>query len=554
MRAVPKTVTVGFFTHLICIVAGIAACLILTGSAPVLARAAGEAVTVTLHGAAGEASGAMAFLEFRGRTWMVDCGSFQPEGAGEPASRDDAAARRNQTLPRDATAARGIFISHAHRDHIGRLPLLVHQGYRGPIYLTEATASIARVMLRTEIMYDDRRVRRWVWSARSATEKTNTSVHWMPECKSARAINARNRREKHCPFHALVKAGARSRPCRKCVDHELARIARLFTIALFGVPVAVDEKVSCTFLPAGHIPGAASISVTCRDGDKALRILFSGDLGNNLSTLTAGPAPAPAADVIFIEATYGARIRAPEDGTTEGFQRDLAGAAAARHVIWIPAFALDRTQKILHQIVIAQGRGILDPGMRVSCPSRTATAITAMYRSALQHRQGWFRPEIEGNPEALSPPGLTDKLTPLSGAGADKPVVLITTAGMMNTATSQPLLEVLLPRPDVDIFLVGWQDPSSPGGQLQAETGTVRIEGRSIPRGARVHNYRCFSGHGDAHDIDEWLASMKKTAVLIVTHGEADALQSRAADLKAKGWSDVRVANKGVPLHFHLSD
>ena len=549
-REVEEKAALPRLARLVRVAAGIVACLILAGQMAALAAA--EEVAVTLYGAAGEASGAMAIVEFQRSAWMVDCGAFQPEGRDESASREDAAARKNQILPRDATAASGVFISHAHRDHIGRLPLLVHQGYRGPIYMTDATASLAKVMLRSEIIYDEHRVRRWIWSARSAAEKAYTPIHWMAECESSRAINARNRREKNCPFSALEGTGLRPRPCRKCVDHELAGITRLITVVKYGAPVAAGKGVSCTFFPAGHIPGAASILVTCHAQSKTLHMLFSGDLGNDLSTLIAGPHPAPAADVVFVEATYGARVRTPEDSETEGFRRDLAKAATEKKIIWIPAFALDRTQKILHQVVIAQGRGLLDARVRVSCPSRTAAEITGIYRSALQHRQGWFRPEIEGHPEALSPSGLTDKLPPLSAKDWAKPIVLITTAGMMDAAASRSLLEVLLPRSDVELFLVGWQNPSSPGGQLQKGTGEVRLGGRTISCRARVHDYHCFSGHGDAHDIDRWLAPVKKTATLVVTHGDAEALRGRAGDLLAKGWTDVRVAEEGTSLQFRF--
>lgn len=521
-----------------------------------LARAAHGDVVVALHGAAGEVTGSLSLVEFQGRTWMVDCGAFQSGGDEENSYRGASVPRKNDTLPPGATGAAGVLITHAHHDHIGRLPLLVEQGYRNPIYLTEPTAAIARVMLRTDILYDKGRMRSWIWSSRSAAEKRSTPIHWFPECEAARAIHEKNRRGRRCSLVALEGVVRRPRPCRTCAELEAARIARLFTVVSWGSPVALGPGVTATFLPAGHIPGAASILLTCAERDgKPFRLLFSGDLGNDGSRLVAGPAPAPAADVVFLEATYGDQERPGDDGGGETFRRDLVEALRAGKTVWIPAFTLDRTQKILREIVLAQERGEIDSAAAVSCTSPTATVITDLYRSALAGRRGWFRQELEGRPDAIIPPGLTAKLPPgFIRDSSSTPLILITAAGMLETASGQSLLETLLPRADVAIFLVGWHEPASPGGRLQAGADTIAVGGRSIPRVAGVRDYGCFSGHGDARDIDRWLATVPKTASLIVTHGDAEALVRRAADLRAKGWKNVRAARNGEVLRFPLSD
>ncbi len=520
------------------------------------ARAARGDVAVTMHGAAGEVTGSLTLVECQGKTWMIDCGAYQAGGDEENSHRGASVPRKNDALPPGATGAAGVLITHAHHDHIGRLPLLVDQGYRNPVYLTEATAAIARVMLRTDILYDKGRTRSWIWSSRSAAEKRSTPIHWFPECEAARAIHEKNRRGRHCSLTALEGVVKRPRPCRTCAELEVARIARLFTIVSRGSPVALGPGVTATFLPAGHIPGAASILLTCgeRDG-KPLRLLFSGDLGNDASRLVAGPAPAPAADVVFLEATYGDQERPGDDRGVETFRRDLVEALRVGKTVWIPAFTLDRTQKILREIVLAQERGEIDPAVAVSCTSPTAAAITDLYRSALAGRRGWFRPELEGRPDAIIPPGLTAK--PPTGFlrdGPSAPLILITAAGMLETAAGQSLLETILPRSDVEIFLVGWHDPASPGGRLQAGENPIVTPGHSIPRKARVRDYGCFSGHGDARDIDRWLAPVPKTASLVVTHGDAEALVRRAADLRTKGWKNVRAARNGEVLLFPVPD
>jgi len=169
----------------------------------------------------------------------------------------------------------------------------------------------------------------------------------------------------------------------------------------------------------------------------------------------------------------------------------------------------------------------------------------------MANRQGWFRPELEGHPESLEPPGLIEKRPRSAELPARKPCLLIT-ATMIDSASVRSLPEALLPRSDCALFLVGWHHPRSAAGQLQVGVKTVRCGERDITCRAAVHDYRCFSGHGDAADIDRWLTRQPRSAALILTHGEPDALQSRAADLKAKGWRNVTVAKEGLVLHFPL--
>ena len=125
-------------------------------------------VGVTWYGGANRVSGSLAVLETPTGRWMIDCGEFYPEGEGTKDSRIQAAAEASCSLPPEALSVDGVLVTHAHLDHIGRLPLLVRSGYHGPIYMTEASALIVPVMLRMSLQYDDACTRRWIWSKRAS--------------------------------------------------------------------------------------------------------------------------------------------------------------------------------------------------------------------------------------------------------------------------------------------------------------------------------------------------------------------------------------------------
>jgi metallo-beta-lactamase family protein len=345
----------------------------------------------------------------------------------------------------------------------------------------------------------------------------------------------------------------------------------------YDKPMEVAPGVSVTMLYAGHIPGAASVLFEMRVGEKKRRVLFSGDVGNDLSPLFAGPKPAPDVDAVFVETTYGPTLRDPSVNEERAQFRRAVGEAVDRgRVAWIPLFALDRTQKILHELRLAQKEGTLSERVPIYCTSSTALEITAIYR---QHRQdGWFRDSVASDPLAWSPGGL--RKSPGLPKNLPRPSVLLTTSGMLDNGPSRTLVSRLVPDKSTAIFLVGYQDPASPGGMLMKAAGLLRegtrdqasltraaaglpsdnakkpqaaavleLDGQ-IPVRAAVRYFRCFSAHGDAKDMDAWLSKIHRGATVILVHGGPWELTTRAEQLIKQGWRDVRIAKPGEPIEL----
>lgn len=570
-----------------------AGCTVESGTAADPVSSPPSRAVATVYGAAGEVAGSMSVLDTGNARWMIDCGSPAPERDEDrrPCPSPAGPSSSSSLLPVDGRSIDAVFLTHAHTDHVGRLPLLVDRGFRGPVYLTDATAELLPIMLRMQVRYDETRPRNWAWSRnsyeRARAGERPVTVHWHADCPYRNAISEANLRSARRSFHDLTTRfrqedkAVEATLCRRCVEEEVASIMALCRRVGYGKPLEPGRGISVTLLDAGHIPGSASVLFEVRVGDAKRRVLFSGDVGNDLSPLFPGPKPAPDVDAVFLETTYGPTFRDPSVNQERAlFRRSVAEVVKRGHVAWIPAFALDRTQKILYELHVAQREGTMPERVPVYCSSPSAAEITQLYR---QHRQdGWFRDAVAADPESWSPQGL--RISPGLPKNLPHPSILVTTSGMLDNGASRALVSRLVPDRSTTVFLVGYQDPASPGGMLMKAAGLLRegtrdqasspspaagqardrakppdaavleLEGQSIPLRAAVRSFRCFSAHGDAKDLDAWLANVHRTAAVVLVHGGPWELTTRAEQLAKQGWRNVRVAKPGEPIDLMQSE
>ena len=345
-------------------------------------------VTVAVYGGAGEVSGSLSVVEFRDTRIMIDCGAYYPDGDGSYAERQAMADKRNLELPVDAATVDALIVTHAHLDHTGRIPLMVKKGYRGPVYSTPGTKSISDVMLLMQLRYSPE-PRSWKYSKASVKKGFGggkyATAHWT-ECKYGKNIKPENQ----VTYRGTLKEAEEHfkldlSPCYQCGQEQLYPIMRLFRQVETGSDVQVAPGAWFCFYDAGHIPASASVllKILRAPGD-TLRLLFSGDIGSDLSPVIYGPKPAPRADAVFAESTYGGITREPntKDDLVR-FPQDVARIVKAGGVAWIPAFALDRTQKILNAIQKGMESGVIPRDVPVYCPSPSARKISQLYECKL---------------------------------------------------------------------------------------------------------------------------------------------------------------------------
>lgn len=443
-------------------------------------------------GATGTVTGSKYLLTSGGTRLLVDCGLYQGIGELRQRNWDDP-----PFSPRDIDA---VVLTHAHIDHCGYLPRLVSQGFAGPVYLTERTADLAAIVL--------------------------PDSGFLNEEEAA---------------YANRKGYSRHDPALPLYTREEAIAAtRRFKAIGFGEPVEVAPDVTVTLSRAGHILGAATVAV--RLGDPGSTVAFSGDLGRGKHPFLVAPDPPPAADHLIVESTYGNREHLdtePVPSLAEIINETIANGG---NVI-IPAFAVDRTEVILHHLAMLSTAGQIPADLPVFVDSPMALAALAVYRSALADGDADIEPRFHGT-DPFHLPGLCE-VSDVEGSKAlnhpDRPCVIVSAAGMASGGRVVHHLASLLPNARNTVALVGFQAAGTRGRRLLEGATELKMLGRYVPVRARIVNLPQYSVHADASELLDWVAAApREPRGIYVVHGEPPASAALAASVREKlDWTAV---------------
>ena len=427
---------------------------------------------LTFLGAAGEVTGSCYLVEHAGIRFLIDCGMFQ---GGADADRKNA---------RFAFEPRGIafvLLSHAHIDHSGLIPRLVAQGFKGAVYATAPTCDLLGVMLPDSGHLQEREAER----------------------------------EGSTPLYTLREAEA-------SLQHLIA--------VEYATEVRPHPSVQCTFRDAGHILGSAILEI--RLG--GTKLVFSGDLGQPGHPIVADPTLIAEADVLLVESTYGNRDHKSLAQTLDEFAYALNDTMASRRGnVVIPAFAVGRTQDILHFIGELRAQKRL-PKMDVYVDSPmalAATRITLKYAKLPELEHVRFTESVEDS-MAINQ----------VKAGA----AIISASGMCEGGRIKHHLRHNISRPECAIVFVGFQAAGTLGRRIVDGARSVRIFGEEYPVRARVFTIGGLSAHADQSALLGWLGGFRRAPRQTwVVHGEplaANALRDeiekrlrRRASLPAPG-------------------
>lgn len=440
-------------------------------------------------GAALTVTGSAHLLDAPGGPVLVDCGMFQ--------GGDELEARNREPSPFDPADLQAVLLTHAHLDHIGRLPLLVRQGFRGPVYCTPPTAALAETVL--------------LDSARLQVEG------YRQDLRRAR----RTGREDEVPEPLYDEED---------VHRTLALLRPAFQ---FGETLKVG-RLQVTPGRAGHILGSAYLLL--EDGDA--RVILSGDLGNRESGLQLDFAPPPEADAVVIESTYADHRHRSLPETLAELRDTLRQSVRAGGKILIPSFAIERTQFILSEL-----RNLMDAGevprIPVFLDSPMASRATQAYFEFGDELIPPVREALERGEDPFRPSTLHTVLTGEESRRLnryDGPAIILAGNGMMTGGRIQHHLKHHLWKPSTSLIIVSYQSPSSLGGRLVAGADTVRIMGEEIAVRAQIHTIGGFSAHADQDDLLAFLESAGQPRVWLV-HGEPEVMEAFLPVLEARGLS-----------------
>lgn len=443
--------------------------------------------TLRFLGAAGTVTGSKFLVTGVGGRLLVDCGMFQ----GERELR-----RRNWAhQPALDPSPGAVVLTHAHLDHCGWLPRLVRLGFGGPVYCSPWTAKVAAIVLRD-------------------------AAHLQEEDAEFAVRHGYSRHRVPLPLFDTY-------------DAEKA-IALMRPLAL-GQRRELPGGLGVTLHRAGHILGSATVHVHA-DGRS---VLFSGDLGRQEHPLLAPPDPAPAADAVVVESTYGDRAHAPR--RLEDLAAPIDRALKRGGVVLIPAFAVDRTPVLLmalRQLI----RDCLLPLVPVYVDSPMALAALDVYRAAVRSGDREIRPiaRVQGG-DPFDPGELHLVHSPEESKRldlVDRPCVIISASGMATGGRVVHHLQQLAPNPRNLILLPGFQVAGTRGRALLDGARALKMYGGYVPVRAEVVGLPEFSAHADADELLAWLRTAPRPPrTCYVVHGEQQAADALAARVDAElGW------------------
>lgn len=428
---------------------------------------------LSFFGGTGSVTGANYLLESEGEKILIDCGLHQ---GGHYAER-----RNFEPFPYDPREIKAVFVTHAHMDHIGRLPKLKNDGFRGIVYSTPPTRDFAELAL-----LDSEHI-----LGKEAEREGKPPLYTIPDVELLMG------EWKTLEYHTPVEAGR-------------------FTVDL---------------LDAGHILGSAIVRVRA----EGKTVIFSGDLGNYPAPIIKPTEMLEEADFCVVESTYGDRVHEGEDRRRGMLEDVIEDTARLGGTLLIPAFALERTQELLFHL-----HGLFEeervPKEPVFIDSPLAIKMTEVYKKYERYFNTETERLVRSGDDILNFPGLRLTLTTEQSKeinGVPPPKIVLAGSGMSQGGRILHHEIRYLPDPKSTILFVGYQTVGSLGRQILDGAEKVHIFGEEIHVRCSRRSISAYSAHADQPRLVQWLKPMRETLrKVMVVQGEAGASETLAQRIR----------------------
>ncbi|MFA4890912.1 MAG: MBL fold metallo-hydrolase [Candidatus Gracilibacteria bacterium] len=431
-------------------------------------------IKIQFCGAAKEVTGSKHLIEFKGKKILLDCGMFQ--------GKRKEAAEKNSKFPFDPKKVDAVILSHAHIDHSGSLPMLVKQGFNGPIYSTFATRDLCNYMLMDSAYIQEREAEYLL------KEKKEVVDHLYNADDAEKALEL---------FHGVG------------YEHSFV----------------VDEGIIACFYDAGHILGSALIHLMFYDKDtkERLSLAFTGDLGRKGLPILRDPQIIQKTDVLICESTYGDRLHDAMQTISGEFAGIVNDVCKKGGKLIIPAFSLERTQEIVYHLNILTKDGKI-PEIPIYVDSPLSGNVTEVFRGHPEcFDKDVYKEFLENgdNPFGFGMLKYTRSVAE-SKALNDKPgpMIIISASGMCEHGRILHHLKNGIEDHRNAILIVGYQGENTLGRKLQDGESPVKIFGDSYNVKAKVHTIDAFSAHADRSDLLDYIHRVKGVKKLFLVHGE----------------------------------
>ncbi|MDO4616597.1 MAG: MBL fold metallo-hydrolase RNA specificity domain-containing protein [Lachnospiraceae bacterium] len=428
-------------------------------------------------GAAREVTGSCHYLHFGDTHVLVDCGMEQGPDLYV-----------NQEIPVNASLIDYVFVTHAHIDHSGLLPLLFRKGFRGKVYATKATSDLCQIMLLDSAHIQEFEAE---WRNRKGRRAGKEEVTPMYSTEDAENVLARF---VPCPYHQVIE---------------------------------VSPELKIQFLDAGHLLGSSCIEIWVTEGEEEKKLLFSGDIGHGNQELIRNPDKITTADYVVMESTYGDRLHEPAPDYALLLANEIRDTFRRGGNLVIPAFAVGRTQQMLYYMRRIKSENLLPeyPDFPVYIDSPLAVEATQIFN---EHVQDCY-PEktLDMIRQGINPLKFDDLKICVDSADSkainfvEEPKVIISASGMCEAGRIRHHLKHNLWRADSTVLFVGYQVAGTLGYNLLHGAEKVKLFGEEITVKAKIVNLPGISGHADREHLTDWLANLEnKPERVFVVHGE----------------------------------
>ena len=444
---------------------------------------------VTFCGATKTVTGSNFLVEGAGKKFLVDCGLYQGGAKDE--------IKNEEPFPYDINEIDFMLLTHAHIDHSGRIPKLYKEGYRNPIYATNATCDLCAIMLP------------------DSGHIQETETEW----KNRKRI--RRGEEELVPIYDAETA---------------AKSLELFKGEPYNQIIELDDDIHVRFNDAGHMLGSSTIEIWIRENGENKKIVFSGDLGNNDIPLLAEPTMIQDADFLVMESTYGNRLHIKNESKAETFINIVTDTIKNGGTVVIPSFAVGRTQEILYELNKIKDseddspeferkyRLLMNTPVYVDSP--LAISATEVFKENMDLFDKETQELIKRGDNPLEFPGLKFTQTVEESKAlneSDESAIIISASGMCEVGRIKHHLKHNIWNPKNTILFVGYQAPGTLGRKIVDGAKTVKIFGEEVAVNARVEYIEGYSGHAD----QEWLMNFvysfyNKPKHIFLVHGEEE--------------------------------
>ena len=452
----------------------------------------GMHMKIEFLGAAHEVTGSCHYLEFADKHVLVDCGMDQGPDLYV-----------NQEIPVNASTIDYVFVTHAHIDHSGLLPMLYNHGFRGQIFTTTATHQLCEIMLKDSAhiqMFEAE------WKNRKAKRAGRPEVVPLYDMNDAVGVLGHF---VSCDYHSVIN---------------------------------VCEGLKVRFVDAGHLLGSSSIemwiSENTAEGVEERKIVFSGDIGPGNRPLIKDPEYLTSADYVVMESTYGDRTHeTPPDYAVE-LARVIRDTFTRGGNLVIPAFSVGRTQEMLYFIRRIKMENLLPEfqNFEVYVDSPLAVEATTIFGKNVQDCfDDTALALVQQGINPIGFPGLRMAITSDESKMInfnDKPKVILSASGMCEAGRIRHHLKHNLWRKDSTILFVGYQVPGTLGNALLNGAKEVKLFGETIEVQAKIENLPGISGHADVNQLTKWVSMFDpKPKRVFIVHGEDKVTEQFAAHI-----------------------